>query len=122
LKRHLVDKELISSLCAELALQPTVFYGWQKEFFENGAAAFQPVLDAFPTDCAGDPPICATCNAERGADNIRLMQPASPARRSHARTYDSCRAADSVAHCPTEELPRVAVQPPVQSDVLRLRK
>jgi len=22
-------------------LQPTVFYRWQKEFFENGAAAFQ---------------------------------------------------------------------------------
>jgi transposase len=41
LKRHLVDKEPISSLCDELALQPTVFYLWQKEFFENGAAAFQ---------------------------------------------------------------------------------
>ena len=26
---------------AFLALQPTVFYRWQKEFFENGAAAFQ---------------------------------------------------------------------------------
>jgi transposase-like protein len=25
----------------ELGLQPTVFYRWQKEFFENGAAAFQ---------------------------------------------------------------------------------
>ena len=23
-------------------LQPTVFYGWQKEFFANGVAAFQP--------------------------------------------------------------------------------
>lgn len=40
-KRHLVDKEPISKLCEELALQPTVFYRWQKEFFENGAAAFQ---------------------------------------------------------------------------------
>ena len=28
----------ISSLCDELGLQPTVFYRWQKEFFENGAA------------------------------------------------------------------------------------
>ncbi len=27
--------------CDELGLQPTVFYRWQKEFFENGAAAFQ---------------------------------------------------------------------------------
>jgi transposase-like protein len=31
----------ISVLCDELGLQPTVFYRWQKEFFENGAAAFQ---------------------------------------------------------------------------------
>jgi transposase-like protein len=31
----------VSALCDELGLQPTVFYRWQKEFFENGAAAFQ---------------------------------------------------------------------------------
>jgi transposase-like protein len=31
----------ISDLCVEFGLQPTVFYRWQKEFFENGAAAFQ---------------------------------------------------------------------------------
>ena len=36
-----MDKEPVSKLCDELALQPTVFYRWQKEFFENGAAAFQ---------------------------------------------------------------------------------
>lgn len=41
LRRHLVDKEPVSKLCDALALQPTVFYRWQKEFFENGAAAFQ---------------------------------------------------------------------------------
>src|SRR5580692_405665 len=41
LRRHLVEKEPISKLCDELGLQPTVFYRWQKEFFENGAAAFQ---------------------------------------------------------------------------------
>jgi transposase-like protein len=38
----LLDKEPISKLCDELVLQPTVFYRWHKEFFENGAAAFQP--------------------------------------------------------------------------------
>src|SRR6267143_7146784 len=32
----------ISELCDKQGLQPTVFYRWQKEFFENGAAAFQP--------------------------------------------------------------------------------
>jgi len=31
----------VSDLCEELGLQPTVFYRWQKGFFENGAAAFQ---------------------------------------------------------------------------------
>ena len=41
LRRHLLDKLPVSDLCEELGLQPTVFYRWQKEFFENGAAAFQ---------------------------------------------------------------------------------
>ncbi len=40
LRRHLLDKVPVSDLCDELGLQPTVFYRWQKEFFENGAAAF----------------------------------------------------------------------------------
>ena len=29
----------ITDLCDELGLQPTVFYRWQKEFFENGGEA-----------------------------------------------------------------------------------
>lgn len=41
LRRHLLEKEPISKLCDELGLQPTQFYRWQKEFFENGAAAFE---------------------------------------------------------------------------------
>src|SRR5438270_5542682 len=41
IRRHLLEKEPISKLCDELGLQPTVLYRWQKEFFENGAAAFQ---------------------------------------------------------------------------------
>ena len=40
LKRHLVDKVPVSDLCDELDLQPRVFYRWQQEFFERGAAAF----------------------------------------------------------------------------------
>ena len=43
LKRHLVDQVAVSELCDEYNLQPTVFYRWQKEFFENGAAAFEKV-------------------------------------------------------------------------------
>ena len=41
LRRHLLEGAVVSTLCDELGLQPTVFYRWQKEFFENGAAAFQ---------------------------------------------------------------------------------
>lgn len=41
LRRHLVEKVPVSELCEELGLGPNVFYRWQKEFFENGAAAFQ---------------------------------------------------------------------------------
>jgi transposase-like protein len=40
LKRHLVDNIPVSDICDQNNLQPTVFYRWQKEFFENGAAAF----------------------------------------------------------------------------------
>ena len=41
LRRHLLEQETVSKLCDELGLQPTVFYRWQKEFFEKWAAAFQ---------------------------------------------------------------------------------
>jgi len=41
LRRHLLDKVPVSELCEEKSLRPTVFYRWQKEFFENGAAAFE---------------------------------------------------------------------------------
>jgi transposase len=41
LRRHLLDQVPVSDLCEEMNLQPTVFYRWQKEFFENGAAAFE---------------------------------------------------------------------------------
>ena len=45
LRRHLIDKIPVSTLCEELQLQPTVFYHWLKQFFENGAAAFQRQRD-----------------------------------------------------------------------------
>jgi transposase len=41
LRRHLLDKVPVSDLCEENGLQPTVFYRWQKELFENAASAFQ---------------------------------------------------------------------------------
>jgi len=41
LKRHLVEKVPVSDLCDELDIGPSLFYRWQKEFFENGHAAFE---------------------------------------------------------------------------------
>jgi transposase len=41
LRRHLIDKVPVSDLCDEHQLQPTVFYAWQRTFFENGSAAFE---------------------------------------------------------------------------------
>jgi len=41
LRKHFLEKVPVSTLCEEHGLNPTVFYRWQKEFFENGAAAFE---------------------------------------------------------------------------------
>lgn len=46
LRRHYVDKVPISQLCEENDLQPSLFYYWQKQFFENAAAALQPAVAA----------------------------------------------------------------------------
>jgi transposase-like protein len=40
-RRHLIDRVPVSDLCDQHQLQPTVFYTWQRLFFENGAAAFE---------------------------------------------------------------------------------
>ena len=40
LKRHLIDKVPVSDLCDQHGLSPTVFYRWQKQFFENGSMTF----------------------------------------------------------------------------------
>lgn len=42
LRRHLLEKIPVSDLCDQYDLQPTVFYRWQKQFFENGQVAFEP--------------------------------------------------------------------------------
>ena len=41
LRQHLVEKLPVSEVCDRHGLNPTVFYRWQKEFFEHGAAAFE---------------------------------------------------------------------------------
>jgi len=36
-----LEKVPVSDLCDELGIQPTQYYQWQKQFFENGAGAFE---------------------------------------------------------------------------------
>ena len=45
LRRHLLEQMPVSDLCDEYDIQPTVFYRWQKQLFENGAAAFERSKD-----------------------------------------------------------------------------
>src|SRR5436853_2924523 len=40
LRLHLLEKKPVSDICQEHDLSVTLFYLWQKQFFENGTAAF----------------------------------------------------------------------------------
>ena len=40
-RRHLLEQVAVSDLCDEYQLQPTVFYAWQKQLFENGGVVFE---------------------------------------------------------------------------------
>ncbi|MBF0439873.1 MAG: transposase, partial [Magnetococcales bacterium] len=41
LRMHLLEKTPISDLCDQHSMHLTMFYRWQKEFFENGILAFK---------------------------------------------------------------------------------
>ena len=41
IRRHLVERVSVSDLCDQYHLRPTLFYKWQKQFFDNGTAAFE---------------------------------------------------------------------------------
>ena len=41
LRLHLLENTPVSDLCDKHGIRPTMFYRWQKEFFENGSAAFE---------------------------------------------------------------------------------
>ena len=40
LREHFLDKVAVSDPCEKYGIAVTLFYSWQKVFFENGAAAF----------------------------------------------------------------------------------
>jgi transposase len=41
LRLHLLEHVPVSDLCDQHGIHPTMFYRWQKEFFENGPATFE---------------------------------------------------------------------------------
>lgn len=41
IRKHLVEKQAVSDLCDEYGLAPSVYYRWQKQFFEGGEKAFK---------------------------------------------------------------------------------
>ena len=45
LRRHLLEKAPISQLCEQNNIAPSLFYQWQREFFEHGHAAFDSKKD-----------------------------------------------------------------------------
>ena len=54
LRRHLIEKIPVSDLCDEQQLNVNVFYQWQRQFFENGAAAFERSGNSRRSDDAKD--------------------------------------------------------------------
>jgi len=42
IREHLLDGKPLSEVCEKHGIAPTQFYQWQKTFFENGMAAFEP--------------------------------------------------------------------------------
>ena len=42
LRLHLLEHTPVSDLCDKYGIHPTMFYRWQKDLFENAAAALDP--------------------------------------------------------------------------------
>jgi transposase len=40
-KRHLLEGVAVSNLCDEFEINPTLFYQWQRQLFENAHLAFE---------------------------------------------------------------------------------
>ena len=46
LKKHLLEGVPLSDICDQHGLHPSVFYRWQREFFEKGHLIFQQSKDS----------------------------------------------------------------------------
>ena len=50
LKEHIMDKIPISDICEKLDIQPSVFYGWQRDLFARGGLVFEKKPGPKPVD------------------------------------------------------------------------
>ena len=41
LRRHLIERVPVSDVCDQHGISVSMFYNWQNQFFQNGAAAFE---------------------------------------------------------------------------------
>ena len=53
-KRHLLEGTPVSNLCDEFGLNPTLFYQWQRQLFENAHLAFDNGRKSKAVDDAKD--------------------------------------------------------------------
>ena len=66
LRRHLLDHVPVSDLCDEHQLSPTLFYLWQKQFFENGSGGLRAEeRRGRRATSSGPSPPCATSSSAR---------------------------------------------------------
>ncbi len=42
IRQHLLEQKAISDICDDNDIHPSVYYRWQKQFFEQGEKAFAP--------------------------------------------------------------------------------
>jgi len=40
IRRHLIEKQSVADLCDEYGIAPSLYYRWQKQFFEGGEKAY----------------------------------------------------------------------------------
>lgn len=49
IREHLIEKQSVSDICDEYGIAPSVYYRWQKQFFEGGEKAFETTKETAVT-------------------------------------------------------------------------
>ena len=93
LRRVLLEGQAVSAVCEEHDLSPTLFYTWQKQFFENGAAAFAKDAGAEQRELARTVEVLR----QRLGQKDRVIAAMSGLTSSAARSHASMTAAASVS-------------------------